>query len=38
MTATFGYGDENELWHQGDPRGTYGRYTPPESPQEEDST
>ena len=27
---------ENRLWHQGDPRGTYGRYLPPESPREKD--
>ena len=29
---------EDRLYYQGDPRGTYGRYMPPESPQEEDST
>ena len=26
---------ENDLWQQGDPRGTYGRYLPPESLREE---
>ena len=29
---------EDRLYYQGDPRGTYGRHMPPESPQDEDST